>query len=178
MYCPQCLANYREGFTECSECQVPLLPGTPPAPPREPEVELVTVLETHDNVALSLAKAALDEAGIQYLVDADEVPWRPGYYSGWMETSPALQGAFRIQVAREDEDEARSVLEPLEYPEPQSGVTSAQHCDADRGEPQTDSSPSRQSAYGLTGRRGIHPLHHLAEVELPRPCSRRNAQLP
>ena len=36
--------------------------------------ELVTVLETADTFALSLAKASLDEAGIAYVVDGDDVP--------------------------------------------------------------------------------------------------------
>ena len=29
MYCPQCRVEYFEGFTECSDCRVPLLAGTP-----------------------------------------------------------------------------------------------------------------------------------------------------
>jgi hypothetical protein len=28
-YCPQCLTEYQEGLTECSECAVPLLNGAP-----------------------------------------------------------------------------------------------------------------------------------------------------
>ena len=30
MICPQCDAEYREGFTSCSTCNVPLIPGTKP----------------------------------------------------------------------------------------------------------------------------------------------------
>ena len=33
MYCPECRCEYREGFTECSDCHVPLLAGTPPNEP-------------------------------------------------------------------------------------------------------------------------------------------------
>ena len=28
MYCPQCGVEFRDGFTECSDCHVPLLTGT------------------------------------------------------------------------------------------------------------------------------------------------------
>ena len=61
MYCPKCLAEYEEGFTECADCQVALVSGHAPQPTKEPEVELVTVLETGEPIALSLAKASLDE---------------------------------------------------------------------------------------------------------------------
>ena len=72
MYCPQCLAEYREEFTECADCHVPLAAGPLPQPKRQPEVEFVTVLETRDPVALNLAKASLEEAGIEYLIASGE----------------------------------------------------------------------------------------------------------
>ena len=68
MYCPQCLAEYREEFTECADCHVPLAAGPIPNPKRQPEVEFVTVLESSDLVALSLAKASLEEVGVEYLM--------------------------------------------------------------------------------------------------------------
>jgi hypothetical protein len=46
MHCPQCLTEYRDGFSECSDCHVALAPGLPPAASSaEHEVALVTVLE-------------------------------------------------------------------------------------------------------------------------------------
>jgi hypothetical protein len=42
MFCPSCQAEYREGFTECADCRVPLL-HEPLAPP--PGAELVAVFE-------------------------------------------------------------------------------------------------------------------------------------
>ena len=32
MYCTQCGADYRKGFTECSTCSIPLVKGSPPEP--------------------------------------------------------------------------------------------------------------------------------------------------
>ena len=47
MICPQCHAEYRDGFTVCADCDIPLVPQyetdgatlavpTPPAPPGDP----------------------------------------------------------------------------------------------------------------------------------------------
>ena len=41
------------------------------------DLDLVTVLETSDTFALSLAKSALEDAGINYLVSGDD----PRYFS-------------------------------------------------------------------------------------------------
>jgi len=116
MYCPQCLAEYREEFTECADCHVPLAAGPLPQPTRLPDVEFVTVLETRDPVALNLAKASLEEAGIEYLMASGESAvalMGLAYYPGFCQ----------IQVAREDEEEARALLEPLQEPNPDSGET-------------------------------------------------------
>ena len=43
MFCPECRAEYREGFTECSDCGLPLVRELSPEPKRE-YVEFVTVL--------------------------------------------------------------------------------------------------------------------------------------
>ncbi len=111
MYCPQCLTEYRDGFFECSDCRVALAPGLPPEPAEARPLELVTVLEPKDSFALTLAKAALEEAGIGYLVIGDA----PAGLFGGGET-PIAACACRVQVAPEDEAEARALLEPLAQP--------------------------------------------------------------
>ena len=73
MYCPECRTEYREGFTECSDCRVPLLPGSAPAEadveaPFNPDMDLVVVLETNEPFEVALAKGMLEEAGIPYFV--------------------------------------------------------------------------------------------------------------
>ena len=112
MYCPQCLTAYREGFTECAECHVPLAAGTPPPENLEfdPDLDLVVVLETNDPVQASMAKGLLEEAGI------------PFYTLGQIATliqdiDPFLKKWVRIQVPRDRESEAREILEPLLEPE-------------------------------------------------------------
>lgn len=116
MFCPKCLAEYEAGFTECADCQVALVSGHAPQPTKEPEVEVVTVLETGEPIALSLAKASLDEAGIKYILTPEEPsPFRPKYFLGFQ---PSMAIPCRIEVAAEDEKEARALLEPLRNPDP------------------------------------------------------------
>ena len=116
MYCPQCSAEYEDFATECSDCGVHLVPGIPPQPAKEPEVEFVTVMETSDALALSLAKSSLEEAGIEYLVIGDPFSYHSMVHS--VSEIGSLTGLCRIQVAPEDEKEARALLQPLQNPEP------------------------------------------------------------
>ena len=112
MYCPECRTEYREGFTECADCRVPLLPGTPPAERDQfdPALDLVVVLDANDPVQLALAKGLLDDAGIPYFV--------LGRITTLVnDVDPLLRKWLRVQVPRDREAEAREVLEPLLSPE-------------------------------------------------------------
>ena len=112
MYCPQCGVEYRDGFTECSDCRVPLLSGSaPPDPPDpfDPTLELVVVLETNDAIQLAMAKGLLEEAGIPFFVlgqIATLIQDIDGYLRKWV----------RLQVPRDREAEAREILEELVQP--------------------------------------------------------------
>ncbi len=112
MYCPQCRVEYRDGFTDCSDCQVPLLAGTPPPEPPDgfdPSLDLVVVLETNDSIQLAMTKGLLEDAGIPFFVlgqittlvtDVD------GFLHKWV----------RVQVPRDREAEAKELLETLLQP--------------------------------------------------------------
>jgi hypothetical protein len=110
LYCPQCQVEYREGFTECAECHVPLLPGAPPEEPAsafDPTLGLVVVLETNDRVQLAMAKGLLEEAGIPFFVlgqIATLVQDVDGFLNKWL----------RVQVPRDREAEARELLAEIE----------------------------------------------------------------
>lgn len=110
MYCPQCGVEYRDGFTECSDCQVPLLAGTPapePPSPFDPALGLVVVLETSDLIQLALVKGLLEDAGIPFFVlnqIATLVSDVDGFLHKWV----------RVQVPRDREAEARELLGALE----------------------------------------------------------------
>ena len=111
MYCPECGVEYREGFTECADCHVPLVSGTPQEPPDpfDPKLELVVVLETNDPVELAMAQGLLDDAGI------------PHYVLGQITTLVRDVDAFlrkwvKLQVPRDREVEARELLAQIPAP--------------------------------------------------------------
>ena len=108
---------------ECTDCQVPLAPGAPPEPAEEHALELVTVLETRDSFALTLAKASLEEAGIDYIVSGDEPRYIAGFPGAFgVGETPLCNCSCRIQVTPQREREARALLEPLQKPDPACSV--------------------------------------------------------
>jgi len=125
MYCPRCLTEYRDGLHECASCHVPLAAGAAPKPSVERTIELVAVLETGDALAVRLAKAALEDAGIRYIVTGDESLYIAGARgaSGAGETPPAGRHCV-IRVASESTAEARRLLAPLQRSETGPGAGS------------------------------------------------------
>jgi Putative prokaryotic signal transducing protein len=116
MYCPQCGAQYREGFAKCSDCHVPLSPE-PPAAPQIPEAarrsspnfDSVVVLETNNAYQLAMAKGLLEDAGIPFIAGnqvATIVQDVDGFLRKWQ----------RLEVSRECEAQARELLEPVLEP--------------------------------------------------------------
>ena len=109
MYCPQCQVEYRDGFTECSDCHVRLLTGAPPPEPTrpfDPTLDLVVVLETNDRIQLALAKGLLENADIPFFV--------LGQIATLVQDVDAfLHKWVRIQVPRDREAEARELLEGM-----------------------------------------------------------------
>jgi hypothetical protein len=79
------------------------------------DLDLVTVLETTDTFALTLAKSALENAGIDYLVSGDDPRYIAGFPGAFaVGETPLWKCSSTIQVARESEAEARALLEPLQ----------------------------------------------------------------
>jgi hypothetical protein len=110
MYCPECRAEYRDGFTECSDCRIPLLAGTPPPSAFDPALDLVVVLETNDGVQVAMVKGMLEDAEI------------PFFLLGQIATlvqdiDPFLKKWIRVQVPRDREAEARELLASLLAPD-------------------------------------------------------------
>jgi hypothetical protein len=70
LYCPTCKSEYRPGFTQCADCDVPLayeLSEEPPQIPRDGgETDLVSVYSTYNPGDVMLAKSLLDAEEIIY----------------------------------------------------------------------------------------------------------------
>ena len=117
MFCPKCRAEYREGFTECSDCKVPLVSELPPEPEPEIEdeetVESVTVLTTGNPMIVALAKSLLDDAKIPYFVKGEML--QEMFYPGRIIGFNPIIGPVQIRVLKDDEEVARKVLEDLEH---------------------------------------------------------------
>jgi hypothetical protein len=117
VYCPECGIEYRDGFAECSDYQVPLLTGTggtESPDPFDPNLELVVVMETSDRIQLAMAKGLLEDAGIPLYV-LGQIPTLVQDVDGF------LRKWVRLQVPRDREGEARELLEQLVRPVPQEG---------------------------------------------------------
>ncbi len=112
MFCPECGAEYREGFTECSDCQVPLVRELPPSPEPKPDLKLFTVLETVDRNLLMVAKSVLEDAGIEYLVEGEGISDPLGGVTLYGRKRPA-----RLQVSQEEKGTARDLLSRLQEPQ-------------------------------------------------------------
>jgi hypothetical protein len=70
------------------------------------DLEIVTVFESDDQVVFELAKAALDEAGVEYLVKEDP-PAGFGF-------SPLLHPIRRILMSARRQEEARELIAGLQ----------------------------------------------------------------
>lgn len=116
MYCPECRTEYREGFTECADCGVPLVSELPPEPV-ETNQELVTVMEASDEAVTTMAESLLREANIEYLIKGDEIQDLIGAGRLGMGFNP-VTGYAQIQVMPADEEAAREILADLMSSDP------------------------------------------------------------
>lgn len=69
MYCPVCRAEYREGFFECTDCDVDLVEELEPLPEMPGFVKLATIFSEGD---IAVIKANLDKAGIVYFFQGEQ----------------------------------------------------------------------------------------------------------
>jgi hypothetical protein len=105
--------EYREGFSECSDCRVALAAGSPPKPnPHfDPSLDLAIIFETNDPFRAALAEGLLDDAGIPFYAlgqIATLVRDVDGFLRKWV----------RLQVPRDPEAEARELLATIDEAQP------------------------------------------------------------
>ena len=100
MYCPICRAEYREGFFECTDCDVDLVEKLEPLPKMPGFIKLATIFR-EGNIAV--IKASFDKTDIEYYFDGEQ--------SHRLAPVPL---AARLMVREDFKKEAESILRELE----------------------------------------------------------------
>ena len=100
MFCPNCRAEYRKGFLECSDCDVDLVEKLEPMPKMSAFVKLATIF-SEGNIAV--IKASLDKTDVEYYFDGEQSH----------RLAPVPLGA-RLMVREDCRKEAESILKDLE----------------------------------------------------------------
>jgi len=102
MFCPKCKSEYREGFTICADCDIPLIEELPPE--EEPEfIEYEEVLGTYNPADIMFIKSMLDAENITYYFNAEH----------FMYVRPMAEPA-RLMVAKNDVETAKDILKDLD----------------------------------------------------------------
>jgi len=114
MYCPECGAEYREGFDQCSDCLVPLVLN----PPQQlssvqtiENLELVTLMEIENPICLAVVRSVLEAEGIASIVRGESP-----HALGGIDLVSRRKRAV-LQIAKENEKRAKDLIEGLELPE-------------------------------------------------------------
>jgi hypothetical protein len=109
MFCPQCRAEYRKGFSRCSDCDIPLVDQLPADRlvnrQRRSETDHpdLVVLRTFPTVVeADLAKTALDSVGIDSIVRSDN--------KGGQSPALAFSRGVELVVRSDDVAAANDVL--------------------------------------------------------------------
>ncbi len=69
MFCPECQVEYREGFTECSDCRVALVEELPEESESAAPLETVVLILSEDGDFINQATALLKDEKIEFFVD-------------------------------------------------------------------------------------------------------------
>lgn len=126
MFCPQCKAEYREGFTTCSDCGVALVTDLPPEP--EPHfVDFEEILSTYNPGDIAVIKSLLDSEGVTYYFLGDHLTLRP------------MGDAARLMVAKEEAESARELLANLDLSYSETSSFADEEDGEDQEEPDNDS---------------------------------------
>jgi hypothetical protein len=115
MFCPKCKTEYREGFTVCSTCNVPLVNEDPRQ--TEPEfIKFFTVYETGNPAIIAFVKSIFQSEGIRYFCKGEAL--QDLFAGGRLGTgfNPII-GSIEIQVDEKDVEKAKELLKQIEKSE-------------------------------------------------------------
>jgi len=114
MFCPKCKAEYREGFTHCSDCDVDLVASLPEENLGEngkinqeenindeetvnDDFTFIRVLSTYNLGDIAVLKSILDEQGIEYFIQGENT----AYIRGYMDPSILMVREDQVQTVKE-----------------------------------------------------------------------------
>jgi hypothetical protein len=105
MICPECKAEYRDGFDKCSDCDVDLVDKIVTETEEYSEVEetrFKTVMTSFNQGEIALAKSLLESSNIQYFIQGES-------FNSLLTTSIPVW----IKVTEEDFNKAAAILKEL-----------------------------------------------------------------
>ena len=116
MVCPECGSEYREGFTQCSDCDVALVEALP-EDAGEPDVEIVKVFTATNAAVLPLVESVLLDANIEFMTKSEGLQdvFALGRFGMG---SNNLIGPATIWVRKDDETAALELIDTLDEPVP------------------------------------------------------------
>jgi len=122
MFCPQCHAEYRPGFTHCADCDVPLVPSLPKSEEMTTDGSrggsIRTIWEGEDLALHTTLLEQLEEAGIPFFDQPMGV--FPGVRRGDpFPVQPMTRFGYHVAVLSSDLPAAQHILERLLEEEPQ-----------------------------------------------------------
>jgi hypothetical protein len=107
MYCPLCGAEYRPGFSICSDCQVALVPDPPAAPSAESGSERISF------VAIWAGDDPLKHGEVCEALDGRKIPARTLHRED-RSFNLASQPAFEVFVPADVADTARKAIKEID----------------------------------------------------------------
>jgi len=110
MFCPKCKTEYREGFTACSDCNLPLVDKLPEEPPAE-YVKFKELFYTFNPADIAFIKSLFESHDIIYYIQGEN----------FLQLRPLAQPAG-IMVDEEQLEEAKELLK--EFKERFTGLSS------------------------------------------------------
>jgi len=115
-FCPSCLAEFRQGFTRCNQCDVPLVAELPEPGAGSEEIvgarrgTLKVVSASSDQTEATFVRDLLDNAGIPSVSEP------PPAQSGLFPSISSGSVPFRLLVREEDYDAAKEILDQSRSP--------------------------------------------------------------
>ncbi|MBI4574777.1 MAG: DUF2007 domain-containing protein [Planctomycetes bacterium] len=110
-YCPECLEEYRAGFTECADCKVPLVEALEAGSATVTYGELVKLVNVETPTQAELIRGLLEEGAVPAFLKHGEV-----YGALGVAGDPSILEGQDVLVPAEHLEQARAILAEADLP--------------------------------------------------------------